>query len=136
FKQLWFYNVFGLLFMVFGFAALLLASIGLYGVMAFSVSRRRQEVGVRMALGASAVDVVTMVLRQGLGQLGLGVLFGLGLALLLSQGLSLVLFQVEPWDPLIFAAIATTLVLTGLLACYLPARRAARVDPVTALRGE
>lgn len=135
-EQMWFYNVFGGLFMVFGFAALLLASIGLYGVMAFSVSRRTQELGVRMALGARARDVVAMVLGQGMGQLGLGVLLGLGLALLLSQGLSVILFQVQPWDPGIFAAIAATLVLTGLLACYIPARRAARVDPVTALRGE
>lgn len=135
-SQMWFYNVFGTLFMVFGFAALLLAAIGLYGVMAFSVSRRTQELGVRMALGARATDVVGMVLRQGMSQLGLGVLLGLGLALLLSRALSIILFQVQPWDPSIFAVIVLSLIATGLLACYLPARRAARVNPVTALRND
>ncbi len=132
----WFYRVFGTLFMIFGFVALFLAGIGLYGVMAFSVSRRTQEVGVRMALGAQRGDVLGLILRQGLLQLGIGLFFGLALAALLSRMLQLVLFQVEPRDPVIFLVIALALLAIGLLASYIPARRATRVDPVAALRYE
>ena len=129
----WFYGVFGTLFMVFGGAALFLATVGLYGVMAFSVGRRTHEVGIRLALGARPGQVVGLMFRQGAWQLGAGLLLGLGLALGLSRALVIVLFRVEPWDLSVFAAVATVLAASGLAACLLPARRASRVDPAAAL---
>ena len=135
-QSTWFYTVFGTLFMIFGAVALFLASVGLYGVMAFSVSRRTREVGIRMALGAEGRDVLRLVLRQGLIQLAIGVVVGIGLAVLLSRGLEVILFDVEPLDPTIFVAIAGVLLATGLLASFVPARRATRVDPLVALRYE
>ncbi len=132
----WFYGVFGGLFMVFGFVALFLASVGLYAVMAFSVRRRTQEVGVRMALGAEGRDVLRLILRQGMTQLAMGAVIGLGLAWWLARTLRVILFQVEPTDPLTFTTILATLALTGLLATIVPARRATRVDPAMALRYE
>jgi putative ABC transport system permease protein len=130
----WFYDVFGALFMVFGVAALFLATIGVYGVMSFAVTRRTQEVGVRMALGAAGRDVLRLFLRQGAIQVSVGLVIGLGLALLLAQGLQVVLFQVDTKNPAVFAVVMGVLALTGLAAVLIPARRAARVDPVTALR--
>ena len=132
----WFYRVFGGLFMVFGFVALFLASVGLYAVMAFSVRRRTQEVGVRMALGAEQRDVLRLILRQGMTQLAAGAVLGLGLAWWLARTLRTILFQVDRSDPLTFTAILATLALTGLLAIIVPARRATRVDPALALRYE
>jgi putative ABC transport system permease protein len=132
----WFYRVFGTLFMIFGFVALFLASVGLYGVMSFAVSRRTQEIGVRMALGAKARDVLRLMLRQGLVQLGLGVTLGLALAALLSRFLQIILFDVNPRDPVIFVGIVMLLAAVGLLANVVPAKRAARVDPMVALRYE
>jgi len=132
----WYYDVFGALFTILGFAALFLAVVGLYGVMSFAVSRRVPEVGIRMALGAKARDVVRMILRQGAIQVAVGLVVGLGLALGFSRLLSFILFEVEPWDPATFAVIATVLALAGLTACWIPARRASRVDPMTALRWE
>ncbi len=132
----WHYGVFGLVFTVFGLAALLLATIGLYGVMSLAASQRVQECGLRMALGARADDVERLILRSGLAQLGLGVLLGLGLAAGLARMLGALLFRVEPWDFTIFATVVITLVSTGLIACWIPAQRSARVDPLTALRSE
>lgn len=132
----WFYRVFGTLFMVFGFVALFLASVGLYGVLAFSVSRRTQEIGVRMALGAHAPDVVRLVVRQGMVQMGIGLIFGLALAAGLSRLLQIILFGVDPRDPFIFTGIVVVLIGTGALASFVPARRATRVDPLVALRYE
>jgi predicted permease len=131
-----FFGVFGTLFMIFGFVSLFLASVGLYGVMAFSVNRRTQEIGLRMALGADAAKVVRLILKQGLWQLGVGLVVGLGLGAVLSRMIRIVLFQVEPWDPTIFAAIVVALVLAGLLACSVPAKRATRIDPMDAMRYE
>lgn len=133
-RQSWPFRVFGSLFMSFGFAALFLATVGLYGVMSFSVSRRTQEIGVRMAMGAGAGDVLKMVLRQGLWQVVIGVLLGLGLGVGLGTAMQLLLFQVRPYDPVIFTIIAAVLGGTGLVACLVPARRAAAVDPMVALR--
>ena len=130
----WFYNVFGKLFMVFGGAALFLASIGLYGVMSFAVGRRTQEVGIRMALGAQARDVLGLVIKQGLWQVGVGMVFGLALAVLASGGLELVLFEVDPRDMTVYALVFAALAATGLLACLLPAARASRINPIEALR--
>jgi len=132
----WFYRVFGALFLAFGLAALFLASVGLYGVMSFGVSRRTQEMGVRMAMGARAGDVLRMVVGQGLRQVVLGLLLGIGLAILLARGLSLILFDVNPGDPTVFGGIGVLLALTGLAASLVPARRATRVDPVESLRYE
>ena len=130
----WAFRVFGSLFMAFGFAALFLATVGLYGVMAFSVSRRTQEIGIRMAMGAAGGDVLGLVLKQGVWQVGLGMVLGLGIGVALATALRFLLFGVSPYDPVIYLAIATVLALTGLGACLIPARRAARVDPMVALR--
>jgi predicted permease len=135
-QQMWFVRVFGTMFMIFGFVAMFLASVGLYAVMAFSVSRRTREVGIRMALGAQSRDVVRMIFGQGLLQLGIGMTAGLALATGISQLLKIILFQVQPRDPVIFGGVAATLIGVGLLACFLPARRATRVDPLIALRSE
>jgi predicted permease len=124
-KGVWHVRVFGGLFMVFGVAALLLAAIGLYAVMAFSVSRRSREVGIRIALGARTSHVLRLVFRQGVVQLAVGVTLGLGLAALLSQLVAGVLFEVQPRDPVTFGSVVAVLVGAGLLACYVPARRAA-----------
>ena len=135
-QNTWFYTVFGTLFVIFGGVALLLAAIGLYGVMSFAVSRRTKEVGVRMALGAERGDVIRLVLKQGLWQLAIGVVLGVGLGALLSRGLQEFLFEVGAMDPMTFVAIAIVLVSTGVVASLVPARRATRVDPVVALRYE
>jgi predicted permease len=132
----WFYDAFGKLFMAFGVAALVLATIGVYGVMSFAVTRRTQEVGVRMALGAASRDVLALFLRQGSLQIAIGVAAGLGLAILLAKPLRIVMFQVDTANPLMFGAVMTVLSLTGLVAILIPARRAMRVDPVIALRYE
>jgi putative ABC transport system permease protein len=130
----WGWRVFGTLFSAFGVAALFLATVGLYGVMAFSVSKRTQEIGVRMAVGAESGDVLRMVLRQGAWQIGAGVFLGLGLAAVLANAMQLMFFQVSPYDSPTFAAVGLLLLVTGLAAAFVPARRAARVDPMTALR--
>ena len=135
-RRTWYYRVFGTLFMVAGLVALFLAAIGLYGVMAFSVSRRRHEFGVRMALGASAQAILRMVLGQGLRQLAIGIAVGLGMGMLLARGLQVVLFGVDPADAQVYAGIVAVLGLTGVAACVIPARRATRIEPWIALRGD
>ncbi|MCH6547598.1 MAG: ABC transporter permease [Gemmatimonadetes bacterium] len=130
------FEVFGRLFLLFGAAALFLASVGLYGVMSFAVSRRTKELGVRVALGAQGSDVLGLVLRQGVFQLGVGLTLGLALAAALSRAMSGAFLQVDPWDLSIFGLIALILTATGLLATIIPARRATRVDPMVALRYE
>jgi ABC-type antimicrobial peptide transport system permease subunit len=133
-QNTWQFRVFGSLFLACGFAALFLATVGLYGVMAFSVSRRTQEIGVRMAVGARASDVLRMVMRQGMWQIVGGLAIGVGLGLTLGKAMSLMFFRVSPFDPLIFATIAAVLAGTAILACLVPARRASAVDPMVALR--
>jgi putative ABC transport system permease protein len=120
----------------FGITALLLAAIGVFGVMAHSVERRTREIGVRVAMGARSRDVLGMILGQGLRTILVGIAIGLTGSLLLTRTLQSMLFGVTATDPLTFAAVILILVLTALLACYLPARRAAEVDPMVALRYE
>src|SRR5581483_11140548 len=104
------------------------------GVMAFGVRRRTREIGVRMALGADAAGITRLIVRQGLWQVALGVVLGAGLGGLLGSSLRAVLFQVRPWDPAVFLSTAALLAAVGALASFVPARRAAAVDPLTALR--
>lgn len=135
-RPLWFVRVFGTMFMIFGFIALFLAAVGLYAVMAFSASRRTREVGIRMALGAKPWDVVRMIVRQGAWQLGIGMVVGLTLALGVAQLMTFVLFDVQPRDPAVFLAVVSVLSIAGLFACLVPARRATRIDPLSALRSD
>jgi putative ABC transport system permease protein len=120
-------------------AAALMACAGIYGVISYSVSRRVQEIGIRMTLGASRREVIRMVTRQALRLIGVGLLFGLAGGFILSRllaGLPGMLYQVSPNDPVTFLGVIFVLTAVALLACYLPARRAARVDPMVALRCE
>jgi ABC-type antimicrobial peptide transport system permease subunit len=121
---------------LFGGVALILAAIGLYGVVAFGVSQRVREIGLRMALGASSKDVSRLVLREGLMLAILGVAIGVAGALFLGRFLESLLYEVEPRDPMTIAVIAGLLVGVALAASYFPARRASRIDPFRALRTE
>jgi predicted permease len=129
------------LFTIFGIVAFILSAVGLYGVMSFSVNQRRQEFGIRMALGADAARIFRMVMTQGAWQLGIGLALGAGgIALLLgviaAAALKNILFKVNALDPTIYFAVAGLLTLVAALSCFVPARRATRVDPVAALRYE
>jgi putative ABC transport system permease protein len=125
-----------ILFAVFSGLALLLAAVGIYGVMAYAVAQRRSEIGVRMALGAQAGNVVGLVFAQAARLLGLGLLLGLLGALALTRFLERLLYEVSARDPLTFLGMVGLLAATGAVACLLPARRAARLDPMVALRAE
>ncbi len=129
-----------LLLIAFAAVALGLAAVGIYGVMSYAVSQRTQEIGIRMAIGAEASDVLGMVLRRGLALTAGGLLLGLGLglaaALALRQTMAKLLFRIPATDPVTFAGVALLLGAIALLAAYIPARRATRVDPLSALRYE
>ncbi|HTP31249.1 MAG TPA: FtsX-like permease family protein [Candidatus Acidoferrales bacterium] len=119
-----------------GQLALLLTAIGVYGLLAFAVASRTSEIGTRMALGASCANVLALVLKQGAGLIAAGLLLGLAGALAVTRSLSTLLFGVQATDPYTFAAVAVLLLAVGLAASYFPARRAMKVDPMTALRYE
>ncbi len=133
---LWAARMGAALLTLFALLALILASIGIYGVMAYSVSQRTQEVGIRMALGAQPGDVFKLVIGQGMILAGIGMAAGLAAALLLTRVLASLLFGVSPHDPVTFGGVTLLLGLVALLACYVPARRATRIDPLVALRYE
>jgi ABC-type antimicrobial peptide transport system permease subunit len=125
-----------LLMSVFGGAALLLAAIGIYGLMAYSVQQRTQEIGIRVAMGAEAGQVRGMVIRQGMVLVVVGMVVGLLGAYFLANVLASVLFEVEPRDPAVFVAVVGVLTAIALAAVAIPAGRASRVDPIAALRCE
>jgi ABC-type antimicrobial peptide transport system permease subunit len=115
---------------------LLLTCVGLYGVMSYAVTRRTNEIGVRMALGARGADVVRMVMRETMLLVAIGMAIGLGAALATTRLIATLLFGLSPNDPVTIAAAALLMIIVAAFAGYLPARRAARVDPMTALRCE
>jgi predicted permease len=135
-RQTWFYTVFGTFFMAFGCAALFLAVVGLYGVMSFSVTQRTREIGIRTALGAQGWELIRLVMRRSIVQLALGLALGAALGLLATGPLQPLLYKVQPRDPLVLATVPIALAAASLAASFLPARRAARVDPVIALAAE
>ncbi len=125
-----------LLLAAFAGLALFLSALGIYGVLAYDVSQRTREIGVRGAIGASREQIIGLILKQGLWKAGLGVVIGLIVALVLSHYMTALLFGVKPTDPLVYVGVSAVLLIVALLASYLPARRAAAIDPLVALRDE
>lgn len=134
--DLWTVRMGARMFVIFGGVALLLAAIGLYGVRAYTVALRTREIGIRMALGANASDALKMMLSEGLALMAAGAAAGLVLSLAVAKLLSTLLYRVDSFDPLVLSAAPALLAVVSLIACYIPARRAARLDPMVALRDE
>jgi putative ABC transport system permease protein len=133
---LWAPNMAASFSLAFGVLAILLSAVGLYSVMAYVVSQRTREVGIRMALGANRADVLKMITAQGMRLAVIGVALGLLLSLGLARALSSLLIGVSGYDVTTFVIVSVLLVLVALIACYLPARRATKIDPLVALRYE
>ena len=133
-NTIWQSRVWGLLLGIFSAIALVLATAGIYGVMAYFVTQRTREIGIRMALGAQWSDVLKMIMRSGILLVSIGLIIGLLGALVLTRLMTTLLFEVSPTDPITFGVVVLCLIVTALLACYIPARRATKVDPLIALR--
>jgi putative ABC transport system permease protein len=125
-----------LLLTIFGCSALLLAAIGIYALMAYSVQQRTQEIGIRMALGTESADVRNLVVFQGMQLALIGVVIGIAAAFGLTRLIATLLYGVRTWDPITFTTVPLLLAAVALIAVWLPARRATRIDPVNALRYE
>jgi len=125
-----------LLLTLFGGLAVLLACIGLYGLISYAVTNRTNEIGLRLALGARQADVLTLILKQGLVITLVGIVIGLSAAFAVTRILAGMLFEISPTDPVTFFGSAALLFVVAVVACYLPARRATKVDPLVALRYE
>jgi predicted permease len=134
--DLWVVRTGARIFTIFGGVALLLAAIGLYGVRAYNVAMRTREIGIRMALGATASDAVGMMLREGMALMGVGAAIGLLLSVAVGKALSTLLYRVDSFDPVVLIGAPAILAAVALIACYVPARRAAHLDPMAALRDE
>jgi putative ABC transport system permease protein len=132
----WEDRLFGIMFSVFGAIALVLAAVGVYGMLSYSVSQRTQEIGVRMALGAARGDVLRLIVGHGLKLAGIGVVIGIAGAVAAAMQIQSVLFNVQPTDPVSLIGVGMFLTLTAVVASYFPARRAMAVDPLVALRNE
>ena len=135
-RSFWQYRMFGIMFFLFGAVALVLASIGVYGVLSYSVSQRTQEIGVRVALGAARRDVLRLIVGQGVRLAAVGIVLGMIGAALVTPAVRTILYNVTPTDPLSFGGVALFLSLVALMASYVPARRALAVDPIVALRND
>jgi putative ABC transport system permease protein len=135
-EMFWDSRFYGAMFLIFAAIALLLASIGLYTVIAHAVSQRTQEIGIRIAIGATARDILRLVFAQGMIPLGIGLGIGLTASFAVNRLLKSMLVQVSPADPITLVVASAVLVLSGTLGCLIPARRAMRVDPSVALRNE
>jgi putative ABC transport system permease protein len=134
--DLWIVRTGATLFGIFGGVALMLAVIGLYGIRSYTVAQRTREIGIRMALGASAADTLRLVVREGAALTAIGAAAGFALSLLVGRVLAGMLYEVSGSDTVVFLAAPAVLCAVSLAACYIPARRAARVDPMIALRWE
>ena len=135
-RSLWFLRVFGRVFVAFAIVAMLMASVGIYAVIAHATGRRTQEIGVRIALGATMRNILLLVMRRGLCQIGVGLVVGLGVAIPLSRVMASLPMGELRSDPAAVFWVALTLAWVGVFACWLPARRAAGLDPVKAIRHE
>ncbi|MEO8130044.1 MAG: FtsX-like permease family protein, partial [Bryobacteraceae bacterium] len=135
-RSQWALRVFGTLFLIFGVMALVIASVGIYAVMAHATARRTQELGVRMALGASSRNIMGLVLARGMKQLMAGVVLGVAAAIPATRAMSALPLQLSKSNPFILVFVTFVLVLVGIFACWLPARRAAALNPVAAIRYE
>jgi putative ABC transport system permease protein len=125
-----------LLLAIFAALALVLAAVGIYGVMSYSVAQQTREIGIRIALGAKRSDVLTMTVLQGLKLVGTGLICGLAVAFILTRVMASLLFGISATDPVTFVSIAVVLLAVALVASYLPALRATRIDPMLALRAQ